>query len=654
MWPPEHRRPAPPRWCGSTCSGRRCCRARPCCATRRCARTPPGSTRGGPRRGCWSSTPPGVSRSPGPGVGPRARGRWTPTAPPVSSRVPTTGDVPPDDAVLLGEADGVAYWAVRDAGELVPGEDPVDRADLRTAGAALDALGAGLLTTAVAVLNWHDAAQFCGRDGSPTHPEAAGWHRVCEAHGHEDYPRTDPAVICLVHDGADRVLLARQPVWPEGRFSVLAGFVEAGESLEACVLREIHEEVGVPVRDIAYLGSQAWPFPRSLMVGFQAVADADAPLRPADGEIAEAMWVTRAELRAGPGGRRLGGRRAIAAAAPGRGVDRPRDAGGLGRDRLTARTKEAGPAHRSRPVYRPVSCVRAQPGRRRRGLRTVGSHQDCRTCGRALVHRTALDRGRQSEPGRARAAARRAVWNRRTCTARRDRCAGRAATRLTERRAPPGAQAAFSSPVRRGAYVERERAPDDGAARHALLLQAALAELGAGRRGQPRLRGGAARSSDLGHPARPGARHVRPALGRPARRPGARRTPRPCTATTSSWSTGWPRRRSARTVVDVARRMSFEAAVAVADAALRSAGRSEADIAACRAQLEAATRRAKGWPGVPAARQVLAFADGRSESVGESRSRVAIARAGLPTPALQLPGAPRRRHRRTATSAGRR
>jgi NAD+ diphosphatase len=211
--------------------------------------------------------------------------------------VPTTGDAPPEEAVLLGEADGVAYWAVRDPTELVPGEDPVDRADLRRAGAALDALGAGLLTTAVAVLNWHDTAGFCGRDGSPTRPRAAGWHRVCEAQGHEDYPRTDPAVICLVHDGADRVLLARQPVWPKGRFSVLAGFVEAGESLEACVLREIREEVGVPVRDVTYLGSQAWPFPRSLMVGFQALADVGAPLRPAEGEIAEAMWVTRAELR---------------------------------------------------------------------------------------------------------------------------------------------------------------------------------------------------------------------------------------------------------------------------------------------------------------------------------------------------------------------
>ena len=94
------------------------------------------------------------------------------------------------------------------------------------------------------------------------------------------------------------MLLARQPVWPEGRFSVLAGFVEAGESLEACVMREIHEEVGAVVQDVQYLGSQAWPFPRSLMVGFHALADPAVPLVPADGEIAEAMWVTREELRA--------------------------------------------------------------------------------------------------------------------------------------------------------------------------------------------------------------------------------------------------------------------------------------------------------------------------------------------------------------------
>ncbi|GAA1311368.1 NAD(+) diphosphatase [Pseudonocardia xinjiangensis] len=211
---------------------------------------------------------------------------------------PTTGDVPSEGAVLLGEGDGVAYWGVRGEPDPDAGEDPSRWLDLRMAGAALDSLGAGLLTTAVAVLNWHDAAHFCARDGSPMHPRQAGWHRHCEANGHEEYPRTDPAVICLVHDGADRVLLARQPSWPEGRYSVLAGFVEAGESLEACVLREIHEEVGATVRSVRYLGSQAWPFPRSLMVGFHAEADPDVPLVPADGEIAEAMWVRRAELRA--------------------------------------------------------------------------------------------------------------------------------------------------------------------------------------------------------------------------------------------------------------------------------------------------------------------------------------------------------------------
>jgi len=214
---------------------------------------------------------------------------------------PTSGDTPVEGAVLLGERDGVAYWAMRGKPDLAAGDDPAEWADLRMTGAVLDALGAGLFTTAVATLNWHDAARYCPRDGSPTRVEAAGWHRVCEASGHEEYPRTDPAVICLVHDGGSgedaRILLARQPVWPVGRFTVLAGFVEAGESLEACVEREVHEEVGVRVRDVTYLGSQAWPFPRSLMVAFHSVADPDVPLRPADGEIAEAMWITRGELR---------------------------------------------------------------------------------------------------------------------------------------------------------------------------------------------------------------------------------------------------------------------------------------------------------------------------------------------------------------------
>ncbi|MGI5127724.1 NAD(+) diphosphatase [Pseudonocardia sp. CA-107938] len=213
----------------------------------------------------------------------------------------TTGTTPTEGAVLLGEHEGVAYWGIRGGPDLLAGDDPADWVDLRTAAALLDPLGAGLFVTACAVLNWHDTAAFCARDGSPTRVALAGWHRICAANGHEEYPRTDPSMICLVHDGGTgpdaRVLLARQPVWPEGRFSVLAGFVEAGESLEACVVREVHEEVGLAVTDVTYLGSQAWPFPRSLMIGFHAVADPEAPLLPADGEIAEAMWLTRTEVQ---------------------------------------------------------------------------------------------------------------------------------------------------------------------------------------------------------------------------------------------------------------------------------------------------------------------------------------------------------------------
>ncbi|MEV1295664.1 NAD(+) diphosphatase [Pseudonocardia sp. NPDC049635] len=209
---------------------------------------------------------------------------------------------PPEEAVLLGEADDVPYWAVRIGSAKTADSDvfaggPGEWADLRAAGAFLDPLGAGLLTGAVATLNWHERARFCAVDGTRTRPQNAGWARRCD-NGHEEYPRTDPAIICLVHDGADRVLLARQPVWPVGRYSVLAGFVEAGESLEACVQREIAEEVGLDVTDVRYLGSQAWPFPRSLMVGFHAIGDPDVPLQPAEGEIAEALWITRARLRA--------------------------------------------------------------------------------------------------------------------------------------------------------------------------------------------------------------------------------------------------------------------------------------------------------------------------------------------------------------------
>jgi NAD+ diphosphatase len=209
-------------------------------------------------------------------------------------------DKPPADAVFLGRMDdGRHVWAVRGPLES-PGQPGVkaEVADLRRAGQLFDDVGAQLVSAAAALLNWHASSRFSAIDGAPTKPSRAGWARVNPVTGHEEFPRIDPAIICLVHDGGDRAVLARQTVWPDRMFSLLAGFVEAGESFETCVAREIHEEIGLTVRDIRYLGSQPWPFPRSLMVGFHAVADPAEPFAFNDGEIAEADWFTRDEIRA--------------------------------------------------------------------------------------------------------------------------------------------------------------------------------------------------------------------------------------------------------------------------------------------------------------------------------------------------------------------
>ncbi len=209
------------------------------------------------------------------------------------------GDAPPEQAVFLGRLDdGRHVWAIR--GALEAPEDPTVESevlDLRRAGAIFDDASAQLVSTATALLNWHDNARYSPVDGSPTKSIKAGWSRLNPDNGHEEFPRIDPAVICLVHDGHDRAVLARQAVWPERLFSILAGFVEAGESFEACVVREIAEEVGLDVTDVQYLGSQPWPFPRSLMVGFHALGDPEQPFAFNDGEIVEAQWFTRAEIR---------------------------------------------------------------------------------------------------------------------------------------------------------------------------------------------------------------------------------------------------------------------------------------------------------------------------------------------------------------------
>jgi NAD+ diphosphatase len=209
------------------------------------------------------------------------------------------GETPPADAVFLGRIEGGRHvWGIR--ADLPAPDDGVDAhvLDLRRAGTVFDDVSAQLVASATALLNWHDNARFSAIDGSPTKSIKGGWARVNTVSGYEEFPRIDPAIICLVHDGADRVVLARQTMWPERMFSLLAGFVEAGESFETCAAREIGEEIGLTVRDVRYLGSQPWPFPRSLMVGFHAVADPDQEFSFNDGEIVEAHWFTRAEVRA--------------------------------------------------------------------------------------------------------------------------------------------------------------------------------------------------------------------------------------------------------------------------------------------------------------------------------------------------------------------
>ncbi|SIS05226.1 NAD(+) diphosphatase [Williamsia sterculiae] len=206
--------------------------------------------------------------------------------------IPATelGGTPPAGAVLLGIRDGIDLWTLRV--DEIEGE----YSDLRGGGVLLDGDQAGLLGTAVAILNWHDAAGFSPVDGKPTAPERSGWVRRNTATGSLEFPRTDSAIITVVHDGGDRILLGRQASWPERWYSTLAGFVEPGESLEQCVIREVHEEVGIDVWSPRYLGSQPWPFPRSLMLGFEATADPDQPLAFLDGEIGDAIWFHRDEV----------------------------------------------------------------------------------------------------------------------------------------------------------------------------------------------------------------------------------------------------------------------------------------------------------------------------------------------------------------------
>ena len=208
-------------------------------------------------------------------------------------------DAPEGERFFLGrDEQGRAYFAV--PAETLPGRQDADAraASLREVGMLLSDLDAGLLTHAVALEYWHRSHRFCPRCGHPMQAASAGHVRRCAQCGTEHYPRTDPAVIMAVTDPDDRLLLGRQAAWDANRYSVLAGFVEPGESLESAVAREVAEEAGLTVTGVEYLGSQPWPFPCSLMLGFRARVDDPERIRADGDELQEVRWFSRAELSA--------------------------------------------------------------------------------------------------------------------------------------------------------------------------------------------------------------------------------------------------------------------------------------------------------------------------------------------------------------------
>lgn len=166
--------------------------------------------------------------------------------------------------------------------------------ELRGVMSALDARSAELVATGKAILGWHATHPFCAKCGSRTEIAEAGWQRNCPVCSAKHFPRTDPVVIMLIVSG-NSVLLGRSPFWPEGMYSLLAGFVEPGETLEAAVRREVYEESGIRVGAVDYLVSQPWPFPSSLMFGCIGRAESsDINIDPV--EIEDALWISKEEL----------------------------------------------------------------------------------------------------------------------------------------------------------------------------------------------------------------------------------------------------------------------------------------------------------------------------------------------------------------------
>ncbi|NRB03960.1 MAG: NAD(+) diphosphatase [Rhodobacteraceae bacterium] len=217
------------------------------------------------------------------------------------------------DWILLGREDGNAVFAAdisawepeSDLSSINQFLDPSEQhhtamgetevfAELRRIMTWLTPRDAELAATAKAIFGWHDTHRFCAYCGAPTDMKEAGWQRTCGSCGRHHFPRTDPVVIMLITHG-NSVLMGRSPGWPEGMYSLLAGFVEPGETLEAAVRREVFEESGVHVGQVDYLASQPWPFPASLMFGCKGEATSQE-LNIDPKEIEDAMWVSREEM----------------------------------------------------------------------------------------------------------------------------------------------------------------------------------------------------------------------------------------------------------------------------------------------------------------------------------------------------------------------
>ena len=189
---------------------------------------------------------------------------------------------------------GQSYFAWHTQEEILGDED---LRTLRQIGSELSDAQAALATHSIALAHWHDSHPRCSRCGAATKSDLGGAVRVCESDGSQHHPRTDPAVIVLVKDEDDRILLGRQASWAPGRFSNFAGFVEPGESFEQCVLREVEEESGLLVHSVRYLGSQPWPFPASIMIAYEATTSDVSTARPDGEEIVEIKWFTRESLK---------------------------------------------------------------------------------------------------------------------------------------------------------------------------------------------------------------------------------------------------------------------------------------------------------------------------------------------------------------------